>query len=287
MPTMSVKGKFVSKTASGLHPRISIIVAVFNGENTIENCLNSLWRQTYENFEVIVVNDGSTDGTSNILRELKDPRLRLIFSHQNQGCSAARNLGIDHARGEYLAVLDADDISLPRRLELQLKYLDDHLQCGIVGCYFKLESELGDARIAKRPLDDRSIRKNMCLMIPFIHSGVMMRTSTFAKTCGYNPTLTHGEDYRLFADILVLTEGANIPEVLVIKHETATGLTFRISILKHFMRGLLNRFYVARVIDPSPRGYCLAVIGAFMIPVVRLFGLNRESLRKISAPWLK
>ena len=262
-------------------PRVSVIIAVWNGESVITACLDSLWGQTYKNFEVVVVNDGSKDATMSILEGINNPRLRVINLSLNRGCSVARNQGIKAARGEFIAILDADDISLPMRLEKQVQYLDKYHDCGIVGCYFELHSEMGNAKVAKRPVTDREIRRSISFMIPFVHSGVMMRRSAFTETSGYQPGLSHGEDYRLFADILKRHKGANLPEVLVVKHENANGLTFRISPFQHFVIGLKNRFYVTHLISPGLRGYFHAIAAALAVFFVRILGLNRETLKKL------
>jgi glycosyltransferase involved in cell wall biosynthesis len=262
-------------------PKISVIVAVYNGARFITECLDSLWQQTWTDFECIVLDDGSTDETPALLAAVTDPRLRVLRNDVNQGVSAARNRAIAEARGEYLAILDADDLALPERFSRQVEFLDGHADHAIVGCFFELRSEAGNARAAARPVDDRAIRRSICLAIPFVHSGVMMRSSAFRETAGYDVRLSHGEDYRLFADILVNHKGANLTDVLVIKRETMSGLTFRIPLWRHVVTGLSNRLYVARRISPTLRGYLQALAGAGAIVLVRGLGLNREKLRRL------
>jgi len=263
-------------------PRVSVIVAVHDGEALLPECLQSLWRQTFDDFEIVVVDDGSEDGTWRYLSGVRDDRLHAIRSPRNEGCSAARNRAAGEARGEYLAVLDADDLALPDRLATQVRFLDAHPDHGIVGSFFELRSELGSADMARRPETDPDIRRSVCLGVPFLHSAVMMRAAAFREAGGYEPDFTHGEDYRLFARILARHRGANIPRVLAVKRETRQGLTFRLSAFDHFAMGLRNRLYVARRLDRTIRGYACAALGALAIPVIRKLGLNRETLRRLT-----
>jgi glycosyltransferase involved in cell wall biosynthesis len=109
---------------------ISVVVPAYNAERTILETIASVQQQTFSDFELIVINDGSTDGTLEQLNTVKDPRLK-VFSYENGGISVARNRGIAQATGEFIAFLDADDLWTPDKLELQLAALQQHPEVGV------------------------------------------------------------------------------------------------------------------------------------------------------------
>lgn len=122
-------------------PLVSIIIPAYNAEKYIKTTINSALKQTYQNIEIIVIDDGSTDKTKNIIQSIQDPR--IIYIHQeNQGQSAARNAGIKIAKGEYVALLDSDDLFLPQKIEKQVNFLEIHPDCGV--CYCKIYNFFDD-----------------------------------------------------------------------------------------------------------------------------------------------
>ena len=140
--------------------KVSVIMAVYDGERYIRRShIDSILSQTFNDFELLIVNDGSTDRTKDILKEYDDPRIR-IFSQSNKGCIAARLLAIKNARGKYLAIMDADDIALPERLSKSVAYLDSHNDVVLVGTGYITRNELtGSERIDIPPTDDHVLRK--------------------------------------------------------------------------------------------------------------------------------
>ena len=98
---------------------ISVIMTVYNGEKFLREAIDSLLKQTFQEFELIIIDDGSTDSTLQIINSYHDPRIRLVENGENRGQSYSRNLGIQKSNGEYVAIMDADDIALPKRLEIQ------------------------------------------------------------------------------------------------------------------------------------------------------------------------
>ena len=109
---------------------ISVIIPVFNGEQTIEETINSILDQTFQDIEIIIINDGSTDATLEIVENISDSRIK-IFSYPNAGLSASRNRGIDRAKGEYISFIDADDLWTPDKLELQWQALQKNPQAAV------------------------------------------------------------------------------------------------------------------------------------------------------------
>ena len=113
-------------------PRISVVMSVFNARRYVARAIGSILDQTYREFEFLIINDGSTDGSEEVIRSYTDPRIRR-FDHPNKGLAASLNRGILLSQGEYIARMDADDIALPTRLERQVRFLDEHPACVVVG----------------------------------------------------------------------------------------------------------------------------------------------------------
>ena len=116
-------------------PRVSVIMPVYNGEEYLSEAIDSILTQTHSDFELILVDDGSQDDSYAIMRGYleRDERIRLFQLESNMGMADARNFGITQARGDYITTMDCDDISLPRRLQLQVEFLDSHADVGAVG----------------------------------------------------------------------------------------------------------------------------------------------------------
>lgn len=111
---------------------ISVILSTYNNEESIFDCIRSILNQTYNNFELIIINDCSTDNTKKIIESFNDKRIILLENHKNIGRSASRNLGIAKAKGKYIAIIDGDDIALPKRFEVQIKYLENNPSIDLV-----------------------------------------------------------------------------------------------------------------------------------------------------------
>jgi glycosyltransferase involved in cell wall biosynthesis len=114
------------------NPKVTVLIAVYNGERFLREALDSVLAQTFTDFELLVVNDGSTDETVTILESYSDQRIRVITNRRNIRVVGSLRRGLNYARGEYIARIDAEDIALPERLEKQVRYLDFHPEVGMV-----------------------------------------------------------------------------------------------------------------------------------------------------------
>lgn len=123
-------------------PLVSIIIPAYNAEKFIKSAIESALKQTYQNIEIIVIDGGSKDKTAQIAKSFNDPRIVYFFYQENRGQSAARNTGIEIAKGKYIAFLDADDLFLPEKIEKQVDFLETHLDCGV--CYCKIYNFFDD-----------------------------------------------------------------------------------------------------------------------------------------------
>ncbi len=199
--------------------KVSVIMAVYNGERYLEEAIDSVLSQTFKDFELLIVNDGSTDRTEDILKEYDDQRIS-IFLQSNKGCIAARHLAIENARGKYLAIMDADDIALPERLSKTVAHLDLHSDVVMVGTGYITRNELtGTDRIEIPPTEDHVLRRCLLRYDPFKDPTNLIRVDTFKKAGGYK--IDRGFDYELYSRLAKFGKLANISDVLLITRQHA------------------------------------------------------------------
>lgn len=197
-------------------PRVSVVCTVYNGESYFDRAIPDILRQTYEDFEFIVVDDGSEDRTSELLRDVAaaDPRIRL-FSPGRLGPSAAYNYGVAQARGEYIARQDFDDRSYPERLRLQVERLGAEPALGVVGGYYVVADERrGERYVRMPPVDHTQIVRAMARYIPLAHTVAMFRRKVWEQAGGY-PQAGNLIDLRFWLQAIKLGwRFANVPELV-------------------------------------------------------------------------
>lgn len=197
-------------------PKVSAIVPVFSRERFIGAAVQSLLGQTMADFELLIVDDGSTDRTVEIASGFGDPRIRVIRHWLNQGIVAARNTGLEAARGHYIAWLDSDDIARPSRLEEQVRFLDDHPDTDFIGtCAGKLNPD-GRRRPGVRvpPLRHEEIEAQLLFGTAFQQSSVMGRSEVL-KRFPFRSEFPVSEDIDVYLRIVRKHRVANLPMVLV------------------------------------------------------------------------
>ena len=250
--------------------KVSVIMAVYNGEQYIREAIDSILLQTFKEFELLIVNDGSTDRTADILNEYSDPRVK-IFSQSNRGCVAARQLAIKNARGKYLAIMDADDIALPERLKKTAAYLDSHSDVVLVGTGCIIRNELtGADRIDIPPTEDYVLRRCLLRYDPFRDPTNLIRAKVFNKVGGYK--IDRGFDYELYSRLAKVGKLANIGEVLLITRQHA-GQFFRMghSPEEHRKRRLKIRWLTLWRLNPPFPLFVKILIWLCFEYVVHLF----------------
>jgi glycosyltransferase involved in cell wall biosynthesis len=196
-------------------PLVSIVMPVWNGADFIAEALESILAQTFQDFELVVVDDGSTDRTPDILKACADPRLR-VRRLDHAGIVKALNFGVSEAKAEWIARQDADDISLPRRLEVQWERLRRnpaavlaHTEIDVIG------HVTGPVKRPRFPSSRAFLALKLCFVCPITHSTVMFRKSAFLEAGGYRPEERHAEDYALWGRLLSLGDFIGIREKLV------------------------------------------------------------------------
>ncbi|MCH8156395.1 MAG: glycosyltransferase [Nitrospinae bacterium] len=206
-------------------PEVSVITSVYNGEAYLDECVQSILNQTFQEFEFIMLNNGSTDRTPEILEQYTDSRIRVIHQ-ENLGIPRSLNKGIELSRSDLIARLDADDFSSPHRLERQVHYMKQNP--GTVLCGSRFQRLLGkDSFPQKIPFveNDRAIRKIISCFNPFAHSTVIFRKNAFLKIGGYNNRFKFSQDYELWVRMLQLGEARVLKDVLTVIRETKQSIS--------------------------------------------------------------
>ena len=208
---------------------VSVVMPVYNGEKYLREAVESILAQTFRNFELIAVDDGSTDGSASILAGYRqqDERIVILTHSKNQGIVSALNRGLEIAQGKYIARMDADDVSLPERFERQVEFLETHPQVGVLGSEaIFMDSQGQDIARMAQTHDDLSIRWTSLLANVFFHPTVMFRRAVLTEfNLGYQPGLQSGQDYDLWVHMLEHTQGANLDQPLVRYRVTAESIS--------------------------------------------------------------
>ncbi len=206
--------------------KISVIIPIFNGEKYLEEAIESVLKQTFKDFELVVIDDGSTDRTSELLSNIKDKRMRVIRNSKNLGVAKSLNIGLKEAGGEYIARADADDVSLTDRFAKQVNFLDSHPDYVLVSSNVDLIDDKGKTTgHSNLPLTNKEIRKKILVRNPIAHPTVMFKKSVLEKTGGYRNIFNGAEDYDLWFRMLKVGKLHNLPERLVKRRIHANVVT--------------------------------------------------------------
>lgn len=197
-------------------PAVSVLMPVYNGEKYLSEAIDSILNQTFADFELIIINDGSTDGTLEILRKYTQQNKRIVLHNQtNQGLIAALNKGIKLARGKYIARMDADDISFPERLALQVGFLENHPEIGVLGSGARIMNSSGVTYdTLQHPTQHNVLQWCLCFFCPIVHPTVIMRRQVVVQVGGYG-AMQHAEDYDLWCRLSCVTRLSNLKDVLL------------------------------------------------------------------------
>jgi glycosyltransferase involved in cell wall biosynthesis len=201
---------------NGITPKVTVIMPVYNGEKYIALAIQSILNQTFPNFELIIINDGSTDTSKKIAESFSDPRIRILDQDKNLGLVATRNRGFKEARGEYIALLDADDTTSPDRLEREATFLDTHPNFGLVGSQVRLIDQNGTPTGVKWEESVPSEKLPIRLLFGncFSQSSLMLRKEALPREW-YKEGFAPAEDYELWVRILESWKAWNLPTVLL------------------------------------------------------------------------
>lgn len=208
-------------------PQVSVLMPVYNGSADLRKALDSVLSQTFSDFEVIAINDGSKDDSAALLNAVDDHRVRVI--HQdNMGLAATLNRGLSMARGSFIARQDQDDLSHPERLARQVSYLQSNPDCHLLGT--AAEIWVGDEptdRAHDHPTEHALLAFDLLFNNPFVHSSVMMRRDAVLALGGYTTDKDRQppEDYELWSRLARHGRVANLPERLVVYREVPQSMS--------------------------------------------------------------
>jgi len=203
-------------------------MSVYNGERFVRQAIVSVLRQTWSDFEFLIINDGSTDRTREFVASFLDPRIRLVDNPSNVGLTRSLNRGLELARGEFVARQDADDLSHPTRLAEQVAFMRSNPDVALVGTQARVIDERG--RVRRRPgweraVDDAAIRFQLMLDNAFIHSSVLFRRGlVWGRLGGYDAGFRTGQDFELWSRVAARYPVRNLARSLV-DYRTRAGST--------------------------------------------------------------
>lgn len=196
-----------------IHPRISVLMPVYNGELYVREAIESMLNQTFTDFELLVLDDGSTDRTEEIVLSFNDSRIRYHRNASNIGIANNLNIGLAKARGEYIARFDGDDVSLPDRLQVQINFLDTHPDVGLCSTAMQLFGKHSEVWI--REHHPEAIKITMLFYSPVLHASSMFRRRLFLDhELTYRQEAFPAEDYELWSRAVKVCKLVNLPDVL-------------------------------------------------------------------------
>jgi len=202
---------------------VSVLMAVYNGAGTVDEAIASILAQSFRDWELIVVDDGSTDETRKRIERYDDPRIRVLYNAANSGLSASLNVAFRASTGSLIARMDADDVALPHRLQRQVDFLRDHPEIDVVGGAATL---WGNDGIYQRPETHEQMAQVLFTENPFIHPTVMMRRRFLEALGGYDETIQRAEDYDLWLRGVTRFRYYNIQEPLI-QYRAPTRATWK------------------------------------------------------------
>lgn len=227
-------------------PKISVVIPAYNAELTIKETIQSVQQQTFSDFELIVINDGSTDRTLEILQSIKEPRLR-IFSYENGGLPVARNRGISNATGEFIAFLDADDLWTPDKLELQLAALQQHPEAGVAYSWTYYIDEQGKSLFPGiRIFYEGNVHADLLLRNFLLNgSNPLIRKQAIESVGKFDPTLKSGEDWDFYLRLAASWLFVVVPSYQIFYRQSSSSMSSKVNVMKEANLMVIERAFKA------------------------------------------
>ncbi len=233
-------------------PTISVVIPAYNAERTILQTIASVQQQNFSDFELIVINDGSTDRTLELLNTVTDSRLK-IFSYSNGGLPTARNRGISRATGEFIAFLDADDLWTPDKLELQLAALQQHPEAGVAYSWTSFMEEK-EGSLSFKPCDPVFFEGNVyanLLVGDFIYNGsnTLIRKQAIESTGEFDPTLKSCEDWDYWLRLAARWHFVVVPKHQILYRRSTGAMSSKVEVMKQACLIVLEKAYRAAPLE--------------------------------------
>jgi glycosyltransferase involved in cell wall biosynthesis len=197
-------------------PAITVLMPAYNAAKYIGEAIQSVLQQTFVDFELLILNDGSTDNTTSVINSFDDARI-IVIDQQNKGVAEALNIGLKQARGTYIARFDADDVCYPERLQKQYDFLTGHPDHVLVGSNVDYILEDGDFLFHFKCIahTHSEVMDKLYFYCPFIHPAVMYRKDVICNAGGYSTDAHNFEDYLLWTSVSKFGKMGNLPEALI------------------------------------------------------------------------
>ena len=209
-------------------PQVSVLMPVWNAERYLAHAIESVLAQTFTDFELLIVDDASTDGTSALIRAYRDRRIRCTANETNLGVTRSLNLGLALARGRYLARMDGDDQSAPERLARQVAFLDAEPRAALVASRARrIDAHGVEVGLLDTPVDNATLRRRLRIGNCIVHGSVMMRTDLVRALGGYDESMERAQDYDLWLRLCERHPIAALPELLYAWRENDEGVGSR------------------------------------------------------------
>ena len=207
-------------------PKISVLMTCYNAASTIEESVRSVIAQTFTNWELVLVDNCSTDDSMAIVRRIGDARIRITKLERNHGRTPALNIGLNNARGEYLAILDADDLSTPDRLQLQVDYLDNNPNLVLVASWYRNINSGGELiNEVKTPTQHLDIIRRLAFDNAIVNSSSMYRLASAKAVGGYEVKFSYSQDFALWLALSQIGEFAITPKFITDIRRTSDSLS--------------------------------------------------------------
>lgn len=207
-------------------PKVSVLMTIYNAKPYLKEAIDSIVAQTFNNWELIAIENGSSDESPKILASYKDDRIRILVLPENIGRTPALRLAFDQARGDYIAVLDADDTSHPERLKKQVDYLDQHIEFGLVGSWAEQINDRSEVIGSfKPPVDESELYEVLGWTNPIVHSSIMYRRMYAKQLGGYSEAYVYAQDFALILAMAKISRICIIGEYLCKYRVSVSNMT--------------------------------------------------------------
>lgn len=213
-----------------MEPKVTVLMPVYNGAPYLREAIQSVLDQTFTDFEFLIINDGSTDASVDIIHSYSDPRIRLVNNEKNLQLIATLNKGLKLSRGKYIVRMDCDDISIPERLAIQVDYMDKNPDVGVCGSWFKVfygnNKMTAGWRMGVMPTDDQEIKATLLFQCPLAHPSTCLNRELLNKfALRYDASYIHAEDYQFWVECGNYFKLANVSKPLILYRLNNTSVS--------------------------------------------------------------
>ena len=271
-------------SAADMTPRVTVLMPVYNGEEHLREAIESILGQTYRDFEFLIIDDGSTDRSAEVIGAYRDPRIRLVQNETNLGLIATLNRGLALSTGEFICRMDQDDISLPERITRQVTFMESHPEIAVCGAWFR-KFGAGRSKVVRWQTDPDGIRCGLLFDAMVGHPTVMLRRDFLRKfDLQYDPAYKNAEDFALWVRVAEHGDLANLDEVLLNYRVHPAQITQSASVGQRETAGTIRLAQLLKMgIDPSPAEFAIhqAVSTCVCTGVDNLFAQAEEWLCRL------